>query len=75
MTTWSGTHVLFESQHDLGLPISSFDNIGRSGTGFLWELIQKDNDSQEQQVIDMDLKRWKYLSCQVVTFPQLLESQ
>ena len=31
-----------ECQHDLGLEISSFDNIGRSATSFLWELAQKD---------------------------------
>jgi hypothetical protein len=43
--------IIQESQHDLGLPISSFDNIGMSATGFLWELIQKDNDSQEQQEV------------------------
>jgi hypothetical protein len=44
--------IIQESQHDLGLPISSFDNIGRSATGFLWELVQKeDNDSQEQQKV------------------------
>ena len=36
-----------ELQNDLGLPISSFDDIGMSATGFLWELVQKeDNDKQ-----------------------------
>jgi len=30
-----------ELQHDLGLPISSFHNIGKSATSFLWELAQK----------------------------------
>ena len=44
--------IIQESQHDLGLPISSFPNIGRSAASFLWELIQKDNnDSQEQQEV------------------------
>jgi hypothetical protein len=44
--------IIQESQHDLGLPISSFDNIGRSATGFLRELVQKEhNDSQEQQKV------------------------
>src|SRR5919199_3993459 len=40
--------IIQESQHDLGLPISSFDNIGRSAAIFLWELVQKDDDNQEQ---------------------------
>ncbi len=31
-------HRVQELQHDLGLPISSFDDIGMSATGFLWEL-------------------------------------
>src|ERR687888_666995 len=39
-------------QHDLGLPISSFDDIGMSATSFLWELVQKDNDNREQQVAE-----------------------
>src|SRR5215212_1495440 len=38
--------IIQESQHDLGLEISSFDNIGMSATSFLWEFIRKeDNDS------------------------------
>ena len=41
-----------ELQHDLGLPISSIDDIGMSATGFLWELVQnEDNDNQEQLVV------------------------
>ena len=39
-----------ELQHDLGLPTSSFHNIGKSATSFLWELAQKDADNQEQEV-------------------------
>jgi hypothetical protein len=35
---------VLELQHDLGLEISSFPNIGISDTNFLWELAQKDND-------------------------------
>jgi hypothetical protein len=39
-----------ECQHDLGLEISSFDNLDMSATSFLWEFIRKeDNDSQEEQ--------------------------
>ena len=41
-----------ELQHDLGLPISSFHNIGKSATSFLWELAQKDADNQEQEVCE-----------------------
>jgi hypothetical protein len=52
MITWSGTHVLFESQHDLGLEVSSFPNIGMSATSFLWQLVQKDNNNQEQQAAE-----------------------
>jgi hypothetical protein len=40
-----------ELQHDLGLSISSFDNIGKSATSFLWELAWKDADNQEQEVV------------------------
>jgi hypothetical protein len=39
-----------ECQHDLGLPISSFDKIGMSAASFLLQLAQEENDSQEQQV-------------------------
>jgi hypothetical protein len=45
-------HRIQEPQHDLGLPISSFDNIGMSAASFLWELAQKDDDNQEQQVAE-----------------------
>jgi hypothetical protein len=41
--------IIQESQHDLGLPISSFDNIGMSATGFLWEIVQEDNNTQETE--------------------------
>jgi len=40
-----------ELQYDLGLTVSSFDNIGMPSASFLWELAQKDNDSQEQQQV------------------------
>jgi hypothetical protein len=33
-----------ELQHDLGLEISSFPNIGMTDTNFSWELVQKNND-------------------------------
>jgi hypothetical protein len=41
--------IIQESQHDSGLPISSFDNIGMSATGFLWEIVQEDNNTQETE--------------------------
>jgi hypothetical protein len=44
-----------ECQHDLGLPISSFDNIGMSAASFLWEFIRKqynDSNQEEQEVSD-----------------------
>jgi hypothetical protein len=44
--------IIQESQHDLGLEVSSFDNIGRSATGFLWELAQRDDNIQEQEASD-----------------------
>ena len=34
-----------ECQHDLGLPITSFDNIGMSASSFLWEIAQKENNN------------------------------
>ena len=39
-----------ECQHDLGLVVSSFPNIGMSATSFFWQLAQEENDSQKQQV-------------------------
>jgi|SRR5215212_3352461 hypothetical protein len=43
--------IIQECQHDLGLPISSFDNIGRSAASFLSEIGQ-DNNNQEQQAAE-----------------------
>jgi hypothetical protein len=41
-----------ELQHDLGLVVSSFPNIGMSATSFFWQIAQEENnDSQEQQVV------------------------
>ena len=39
-----------ELQHDLGLEVSSFPNIGMSATSFFWQLAQEENNSQKQQV-------------------------
>jgi hypothetical protein len=50
MRKWNTMHASFESQHDLGLEVSSFDNIGMSATSFLWEIAQKeDNNIQVEQ--------------------------
>ena len=43
-TKWNSARRVLELQHDLGLEISSFPNIGISDTNFLWELAQKDSD-------------------------------
>ena len=38
-----------ECQHDLGLEVSSFDNLDMSATSFLWETILKeDNDTNDE---------------------------
>jgi hypothetical protein len=54
------TRIIQELQHDLGLPISSFDDIGMSATGFLWELAQKDADNQVQQVAEEEYQTDRY---------------
>jgi hypothetical protein len=44
-----------ELQHDLGLEVSSFDNLDMSAISFLWETIRKEDDdanNEEQQVAD-----------------------
>jgi hypothetical protein len=30
--------IIQESQYDLGLPVSSFDNIGMPASSFLWQI-------------------------------------
>jgi len=47
-------HRIQECQHDLGLPISSFPNIGISPAGFFWQLAQEENDSQEKQQVEAE---------------------
>ena len=41
--------IIQENQHELGLEVSSFDNIGRSAASFLRETIQKENNIQEKE--------------------------
>jgi len=40
-----------ELQHDLGLEVSSFPNIGMSAADFLWQIAQKENNNQEEQEV------------------------
>jgi len=42
-------HRIQECQHDLGLPISSFDNIGMSAEDFLLEIAKEENNNQVRQ--------------------------
>ena len=49
------TRRVQECQHDLGLEVSSFDNLDMSAISFLWETIRKEDDdanNEEQQVAD-----------------------
>ena len=47
--------IIQESQYDLGLEVSSFDNIGMSASSFLWQIVQKDdNNNQEQEVSNQE---------------------
>ncbi len=50
MRKWSSAQRVQELQHDLGLPISSFHNIGKPVASFFWQLAEEEIDSQEQQV-------------------------
>jgi hypothetical protein len=36
---WNAMHVLFESQYDLGLEVSSFDNIGTPALAFFVKVV------------------------------------
>ena len=38
-----------ECQHDLGLEVSSFDNLDMSATSFLWETILKEDDDTNDE--------------------------
>jgi hypothetical protein len=40
--------IIQESQHDLGLEVSSFDNIGMSAASFLSAIAQKEGNSISQ---------------------------
>jgi hypothetical protein len=47
-------HRVQELHYDLGLKVTSFDNIGISASSFLWEIVQEDNNTQEQEASDED---------------------
>jgi hypothetical protein len=40
--------IVQESQHDLGLEVSLFDNIGMPASSFLWQIAQEDNNQKQQ---------------------------
>ncbi|MFL6442123.1 MAG: hypothetical protein ACJ702_09220 [Nitrososphaeraceae archaeon] len=40
--------IIQESQYDLGLEVSSFDNIGMPASSFLWQIVQKDENKKYQ---------------------------
>jgi len=40
--------IIQESQYDLGLEVSSFDNIGMPASSFLWQIGQKDENKKYQ---------------------------
>jgi hypothetical protein len=42
--------IIQECQYDLGLPISSFDDIGMSADDFLSEIAEKENNNDSNQV-------------------------
>ena len=42
--------IIQECQHDLGLPISSFPNVGKTATNFLWEIAQNEDNNNSNQV-------------------------
>ena len=43
--------IIQECQHDPGLPISSFDDIGMSADDFLSEIAEKEHNNQVQQEV------------------------
>jgi hypothetical protein len=44
--------IIQENQYELGLEVSSFDNIGRSAASFYWQLAQEENNIQEKEASD-----------------------
>ena len=56
MTNWNGQ----ECQHDLGLPISSFPNVGRLATNFLLEIGQKDGNNNTTTQVEQEVSDEQY---------------
>jgi hypothetical protein len=52
--------IIQESQHDIGLPIGSFDNLGMSAADFLWQIVQEDDNIQEQEASDENYQTDRY---------------
>jgi hypothetical protein len=52
--------IIQESQHELGLEVSSFDNIGRSASSFLWEIAQEENNIKGQEVSNEEYQTDQY---------------
>ena len=52
--------IIQESQHDLGLEVSSFDNIGRSAASFYWQLAEEENNIQEKEASNEDYQTDRY---------------
>jgi hypothetical protein len=49
-----------ELQHDLGLPIDSFDDIGMSATSFLSKIAQKEDNNNSNQVEQEEVSDEQY---------------
>ncbi|MFL6406578.1 MAG: hypothetical protein ACJ71F_05860 [Nitrososphaeraceae archaeon] len=53
--------IIQECQHDLGLEVSSFDNIGMPASSFLWQIAQEDDDNnQGHEVSDEEYQSERY---------------
>jgi hypothetical protein len=52
--------IIQENQYELGLPISSFPNIGRSASSFLWETTQEENKLQEKEPTNANYQTDQY---------------
>ena len=53
-------HIIQELQHELELPISSFDNIGRSAASFYWQLAEEENNIQEKEPTNENYQTDRY---------------
>ena len=67
--------IIQESQYDLGLEVSSFDNIGMPASSFLWQIVQKDdNNNQEQEVSNENYQTYRqYEQDSLTSIAKILE--